>query len=87
MKDILKKDIIKWLDTEIIYPIFDSVYVSLIEYVPKKGGMIMVENEKNELIPTKESLLVRRYVWYIYETKKGNHKGLFPLPLINQMLD
>lgn len=33
-----------------IYPIRDNVLVSLLQYVPNKSGMIMVANEKYELI-------------------------------------
>lgn len=35
----------------IIYSISDSNWVSLVQYVPKKGGMIVVANDKNELVP------------------------------------
>ncbi|KAL5564326.1 hypothetical protein UlMin_027490 [Ulmus minor] len=53
MKEVVKKEIIKWLDAGIIYPISDSSWVSPVQCVPKKGGMIVIENEKNELIPTR----------------------------------
>nr|GEV66440.1 reverse transcriptase domain-containing protein [Tanacetum cinerariifolium] len=36
-----------------IYPISDSPWVSPIHCVPKKGRIIVVENENNELIPTR----------------------------------
>ncbi|GJY92774.1 reverse transcriptase domain-containing protein [Tanacetum coccineum] len=51
-KDALLKEVIKLLDAGLIYPIFDSPWVSPIHCVPKKGGMTVVENEDNELIPT-----------------------------------
>lgn len=53
MKDVVKKEIIKWLDTGIIYPISDNVWISPVQCVPKKGGMTVVTNKKNELIPTR----------------------------------
>ncbi|KAL5570863.1 hypothetical protein UlMin_020460 [Ulmus minor] len=53
MKEVVKKEIIKWLDAGIIYPISNSSWVSPIQCVPKKGGMTVVENAKNELIPTR----------------------------------
>ena len=53
MKVVVKKEIIKWLDAGIIYPISDSVWVSLVQCVPKKGGITVVTNDKNELIPTR----------------------------------
>lgn len=53
MKDVIKKEIIKWLDAGIIYSISDSSWVSLVQCVPKKGGMTVVKNETNEFIPTR----------------------------------
>nr|GEZ67135.1 reverse transcriptase domain-containing protein [Tanacetum cinerariifolium] len=50
--DVIKKEVIKLLDAEMIYPISDSLWVSAIHCVPKKGGMTVVANENNELIPT-----------------------------------
>nr|GEY21490.1 DNA-directed DNA polymerase [Tanacetum cinerariifolium] len=51
--DVIKKKVIKLLDAGMIYPIFDSPWVSPIYCVPKKGGMTVVANENNELIPTR----------------------------------
>ncbi|KAL4272605.1 hypothetical protein GQ457_13G015840 [Hibiscus cannabinus] len=53
MKDVVRKEILKWLDAGIIYPISDSKWVSSVQCVPKKGGMTVISNEKNDLIPTK----------------------------------
>jgi hypothetical protein len=39
MKEVVKKEVIKWLDAGIIYPISDSVWVSPVQCVPKKGGI------------------------------------------------
>ena len=36
MKEVVKKEIIKWLDAGIIYPISDSSWVSPMQCVPKK---------------------------------------------------
>ena len=51
MKEVIKNELIKWLDIIIIYSISDSSWVSLVEYVPKKDRVTVVANEKNELIP------------------------------------
>nr|GFC88662.1 reverse transcriptase domain-containing protein [Tanacetum cinerariifolium] len=51
--DVIKKEVIKLLDTGMIYPISDSPWVSPIYCVPKKGGITVVANENNELIPTR----------------------------------
>nr|GEV04876.1 reverse transcriptase domain-containing protein [Tanacetum cinerariifolium] len=45
--------VIKLLDAGWIYPISDSPCVSPVHCVPKKGGFTVVENEDNELIPTR----------------------------------
>jgi len=36
-----------------IYPILDSAWVNSVQVVPKKGGMVVIQNENNELIPTR----------------------------------
>ena len=53
MKEVVKNEIIKWLDAGIIYPISDSSWVSLVQCVPKKGGITVIANENDELIPTR----------------------------------
>ena len=52
MKDVVRKEVLKWLNTGFIYVISDSSWVSLVHVVPKKGGFTMIRNERNELIPT-----------------------------------
>ena len=51
MREVMKKEVLKLLHTGIIYPVPHSYWVSPVHVVPKKGGMIVVENNKNELIP------------------------------------
>ncbi|GKB10134.1 reverse transcriptase domain-containing protein [Tanacetum coccineum] len=53
MQELVKKEIVKLLDTGIIYPIADSPWVSPIHCVPKKGGITVVTNENDELVPTR----------------------------------
>jgi len=53
MQDVVKKEVVKLLDTGIIYPISDSDSISAVQVVPKKGGMTIVKNEKDELISTR----------------------------------
>jgi len=50
---MVRKEVIKWLDAGIVYPISDSKWVSHVQCVPKKGDMIVVTIDKNELIPTR----------------------------------
>ncbi|CAM8912980.1 unnamed protein product [Rhodiola kirilowii] len=51
--EVVKKEILKTLDAGIIFPIADSNWASPIHVVPKKRGMAVVKNDKNELIPTR----------------------------------
>ncbi|XP_062119042.1 uncharacterized protein LOC133832752 [Humulus lupulus] len=45
MKEVVRKDILKWLDAGVIYPISDSSWVSPVQVVPKKGGITVVKND------------------------------------------
>ena len=51
MREVVKKEVLKLQPAGIIYPMQDSEWVSPFQVVPKKGGMTVVQNERNELIP------------------------------------
>ena len=51
MKEVVRKEILKLLEAVIIYPIADSQWVSHVHCVPKKGGITVVANDKDKLIP------------------------------------
>ena len=53
MMEVVKKDILKLLDVGVIYPISDSKWVRPGQVVPKKSGVTVVKNNKNELVPTR----------------------------------
>ena len=53
MKEEVQKEVLKLLEAGLIYPISDSAWVSPVQVVPKKGGMTVIRNEKNDLIPTR----------------------------------
>ncbi|KAJ9541561.1 hypothetical protein OSB04_028067 [Centaurea solstitialis] len=86
MKEVVKKEILKWLDAGIIYPIASSTCVSPVQCVPKKGGVTVVPNEKNELIPTRVVSGWRICMDY-RRLNKATQKDHFPLPFVDQMLD
>ncbi|GJW92502.1 reverse transcriptase domain-containing protein [Tanacetum coccineum] len=84
--EVIKKEVIKLLDAGLIYLISDSPCVSPVHCVPKKGGMTVVENEDNELIPTR--LVTRWRVCIDYQKlNDATHKDHFPLPFMDQMLE
>ncbi|GJU77829.1 hypothetical protein Tco_1274899 [Tanacetum coccineum] len=84
--EVIKKEVIKILDAGLIYHISDSPWVSPVHCVPKKGGMTVVENEDNELIPTR---LVKGWPVCIDYRKLNDatRKDHFPLPFMDQMLE
>ena len=53
MKEVVRKEVLKWLNAGFIYAISDGPWVSPVHVVPKKGGFTVIRNEKNELIPTR----------------------------------
>nr|GEW50856.1 reverse transcriptase domain-containing protein [Tanacetum cinerariifolium] len=83
--DVIKKEVIKHLNAGMIYPISDSPWVSPIHCVPKKGGMTVVANENNELIPTRLVTGWRVCIDY-RKLNDMTRKVHFPLPFMDQML-
>ncbi|XP_022041043.1 uncharacterized protein LOC110943612 [Helianthus annuus] len=86
MQEVVKKEVIKLLDAGLIYPTSDSPWVSPVQVVPKKGGMTVVTNEKNELIPTRTVTEWRVCIDY-RKLNDATRKDHFPLPFIDQMLE
>ncbi|XP_019255321.1 PREDICTED: uncharacterized protein LOC109233930, partial [Nicotiana attenuata] len=80
------KEVIKWLDAGIIFPISDSSWVSPVQCVPKKGGMTVVKNDNNELISTR-TITGWRICMDYRKLNLATRKDHFPLPFIDQMLD
>jgi len=51
MKELVQKDVVKLLDASIIYPISDSQWVYPVQIASKKSGILVIKNNKGELIP------------------------------------
>ncbi|MCQ7416389.1 RNA-directed DNA polymerase, partial [Salmonella enterica] len=86
MKEVVKAEVLKLLNAGIIYAISDSPWVSPVQVVPKKGGMTVVKNEKDESISTRTVTGWRVCIDY-RKLNKATRKDHFPLPFIDQMLD
>ncbi|XP_015954839.1 uncharacterized protein LOC107479213 [Arachis duranensis] len=89
------KDAIGWTLTDlkgisplmwVIYPISVSPWVSPVQVLPKKGGNIVVANEKNELIPTRTVTGWRMCIDY-RKLNEATWKDHFPLPFMDQLLE
>jgi hypothetical protein len=86
MREVVKKLVLKLLKAEFIYHVSDSEWVSPVQVVPKKGGMTIICNEKNELIPQRTITVWQMCIHY-RKLNKATGKDHFPLPFIDEMLE
>jgi hypothetical protein len=86
MREVVKKKVIKLLNAGIIYPIPHSEWESPVHCVPKKGGLTVVKNEKNEFVSQRTVTGWRMCIDY-RKLDKATKKDLFPLPFIDEMLE
>ncbi|GKD20062.1 reverse transcriptase domain-containing protein [Tanacetum coccineum] len=84
--EVIKKEVIKLFDAGLIYPISDSPWVSPVHCVPKKGSITVIENEDNELRPTRLVTGWRVCIDY-QKLNDATHKDHFSLPFMDQMLE
>ena len=50
MKEVVRKEVLKWMNVGFIFAISNNPWVSPVHVVPKKGGFTVIRNEKNDLI-------------------------------------
>ena len=86
MKEVVRKEVLKWLDVRVIYPISDCPWVSLVQVVPKKGGMDVMRTETNVLLPSRTVIGWRICIDYI-KLNKAICKDQFSFLFLDQMLD
>ncbi|GKE35782.1 reverse transcriptase domain-containing protein [Tanacetum coccineum] len=86
MQEVFKKQIMKLLDTGIIYLIADSPWINPIHRVPKKGGIAVVTNKNDEIVPSRTITGWRVCIDY-RKLNEATIKDHFPLPFMDQMLE
>ncbi|CAA7401842.1 unnamed protein product [Spirodela intermedia] len=84
--EIVKKEILKWLAADIIYPISDSKWVSPTQVVPKKIGITIIKNENGDEIQTRLTIGWRVCIDY-RKLNSITRKDHFPLSFTNQILE
>ncbi|RVW13738.1 Retrovirus-related Pol polyprotein from transposon 17.6 [Vitis vinifera] len=86
LQEVVLAEVLKLLQAGIIYPISDSPWVSPTQVVPKKSGIIVVQNEKGEEISTRLTSGWRVCIDY-RKLNAVTRKDHFPLPFIDQVLE
>ena len=86
MKEVVRKEVLKWLDVGVIYPISDSAWVSPVQVVPKKEGTTVIKTENNTLLHSRTVIGWRICIDY-QKLNKAIRKDHFPLSFLDQMLD
>jgi hypothetical protein len=86
MREVVKNEVLKPLKAGVIYHVSDNEYVSPVQVVLKKGGMMVISNEKNELIPQRTITGWRMCIGY-WKLNKSTWKDHFLLPFIDKMLE
>ncbi|XP_076935939.1 uncharacterized protein LOC143602843 [Bidens hawaiensis] len=86
MREVVKKEVLKWSDAGIIFPISDSTWVSPTQTVSKNAGIQITRDEKGEEIATRPVTGWQICVDY-RKLNAATSKDHFPLPFIDQIIE
>ncbi|GJZ14325.1 reverse transcriptase domain-containing protein [Tanacetum coccineum] len=88
MQEVVKKEIMNTLwDYRLFFtPYYQIVLGFVLVIVPKKGGITVVTNENDELVPTRTITGWRVCIDY-HKLNEATAKDHFPLPFMDQMLE
>ena len=81
IKDVVRKEVLKWRNAGFIYVISDIPWVSQVHVVPKKGGFTVIRNERNELIPIRTVTGWRVCIYYrkLNTTTRKDHLDILDI--------
>ncbi|XP_057250009.1 uncharacterized protein LOC130591109 [Beta vulgaris subsp. vulgaris] len=80
MMEVVKAEILKLLQSGMIFPISDSKWVSPTQVVPKKSGVTVVENKDGVLVPTRVQNGWRVCIDY-RRLKRDGYSGYFQVAI------
>jgi len=86
LQEVVKKEVIMWLDNGIIYLISNSEWVSLTQVVSKKTDITVIKNNKDKLVPSSVQFEWCVCVDYM-KLNASTREDHFPLSFMDQMLD
>ena len=86
IQKLVKKEIIKWLDVGNIHTIVNSSWVYPVQCMLKKGGITVVPNVNNDLVPML-SIIVWKVCIDYHKLNAWIEKNHFHMSFIDHMLD
>ncbi|XP_076924243.1 uncharacterized protein LOC143586628 [Bidens hawaiensis] len=86
MREVVKKEVLKWLNAGIILSISDSTWVSPTQTVPKKAGIQVIKDDSGNEVATRLVTGWRICIDY-RKLNMATSKYHFPIPFIDQILE
>ena len=86
MKEVVRNEILKWLNAGTIFPILNSILISPIYVVPKQGKITIITGKNDEMITSQLMVGWRMCIDY-RKLNAVTRKDRFLLPFLDQLLE